>query len=127
MNFQKLLFIPLIALIAMSFTSDSNNSANVLKMGTYGVCSCNSAELNFRIELTFLEDNTFSYFDNSDPKRIIDITGNWTIDKNTVLLKDFKSDFPIHDKWLVDDNGLCLKSRKGLEFERICNVSACEN
>ncbi len=107
-----------------SFKSGHPTKKLNLKTGTYGVCTC--AESSTKVELIINDDHTFHYFDNSDPSKIIDVKGNWIINDNTISLKDYKSDFAIHNKWTIDDNEKCLKSRKGLNFTRLCHLKACK-
>src|SRR5687767_6857890 len=117
---KKLIFLfALPALLAMlSFKTE----APKLLTGTYGVCSCGGTQSTSKVELTLNEDKTFHYFDNTNPSKAVDIKGSWVLSGNTVILKDYQSAFPIHTKWRVDKNGKCLKSRKGLEFTRLCHI-----
>lgn len=98
-----------------------------LNTGKYGVCTCDNGEENLkRFELIISEDNTFQYFDNTNSNNIIDLKGSWIREKNTIYLKNFSSDIEIHSKWIIDDNEKCLKSRKGLNFMRLCHLGACK-
>lgn len=112
----------LVVLTTMSF-KDKNPLEKVMT-GAYGVCNCDT-ESGAKVELTINEDFTFHYYDNYNPSKIIDIKGNWALNENTLLLKDYKSDFSIHNKWTLDKNEKCLKSRKGLEWTRLCHVKSC--
>src|SRR5688572_27693992 len=110
----------LVALTMSSFKEDPPSKKLNLKTGTYGVCTCEtSSENTAKVELTINDDNTFQYFDNSNPSKKIDIKGNWTITNNTIELKDYSSAVSIHNKWTIDENEKCLKSRKGLNFTRL--------
>jgi len=116
----------LVVLTMMSFKGNHPAKKN-LKTGTYGVCSCeNFSDNSTRVELIINDDNTFRYFDNSNPSKTIDIKGSWTLNNNTILLKDYKSDFSIHNKWTIDENEKCLKSRKGLNITRLCHIKSCK-
>jgi hypothetical protein len=57
-----------------------------------------------------------------------DVDGKWKLEKGLVVLYDYKSSFPIHNKWKIED-GNCLKSMKtagsGLVFFRICHLESC--
>ncbi len=115
----KIIVVVLAVLTTLSF-KDNTPTDNV-KTGIYGVCNC--SELNSsKVELTLNEDFTFHYLRNTNPARAIDIKGNWTLNGNTVVLKDYSSDFSIHDKWTVDKNAKCLKSRNGLKWVRLCHL-----
>jgi hypothetical protein len=117
----------LVALTMMSFKGNHPAKKLTLKTGTYGVCSCeNYSDNPTRVELIINEDNTFQYFDNSNPSKKIDIRGSWILNNNTILLKDYKSDFSIHNKWTIDENEKCLKSRKGLNTTRLCHIKSCK-
>lgn len=119
--------VVVIALTIMSFKINPNSKKLNFKTGIYGVCTCDiSNENSIKVELTINENNTFQYFDNSNPAKKIDIKGNWTITDNTIFLKDYKSDFPIHNKWEIDENEKCLKSRKWLNFTRLCHIKSCK-
>lgn len=109
-------------IVIMSFKTES--PAPIVKTGIYGVCNCDDKSLS-KVELTINEDFTFHYVDNFNPKKMIDLKGTWTLNENAILLKDYKSEFRIHDKWQIDNNEKCLKSRKGLEFTRLCYLKSC--
>jgi hypothetical protein len=101
-------------------------STIVFKTGTYGICGCaDDAEKPAKIALTFSDDNTFHYVNNFDPAKKIDVTGNWVIRGNKLLLENYASDIAIHHKWKMDKTGKCIVSRKGLYFMRICEVKPC--
>jgi hypothetical protein len=93
--------------------------------GTYGVCSCEAAG-NTQVKLSLNEDLTFHYIDKSDRSNPKDITGKWKLDKNVVRLSATAPGINIHDKWKIDANGLCMKSRKGLTYYRLCNLRDCK-
>lgn len=113
----------LVALTMMSFKNERPTNKIILKTGTYGICSCeNISENRLRVELILNEDNTFHYFDNSNTSKIIDVKGNWTLNNNSIQLKDYKSDISIHNLWKFDKNEKCLKSRKGLNITRLCHI-----
>jgi hypothetical protein len=117
------LFLAILVIVTtMSFKGKP--SEKKVKTGVYGVCNCGT-ESSAKIELTINDDLTFHYFDNYNPAKVIDIKGNWILDGNTILLKDYKSDFSIHNKWQIDNNEKCLRSRKGLEFTRLCHIKSC--
>ena len=106
----------------MSF--DDKKPANSLLKGAYGVCGC-EANVVSKFELVLNEDFSFHYFDNYNPSKIIDVKGNWSLDGNTILLKDYSSDYSINTKWEIDKNEKCLKSRKGMLCTRLCHIKSC--
>lgn len=117
----------LVVLTLMSFKGNGPSKKINFKTGIYGVCNCgNSNENSTRVELIINDDNTFQYFDNSNPSKKIDIKGNWTVSNNTIRLKDYPSEVSIHNKWAIDENEKCLKSRKGLNFTRLCHIKSCK-
>ncbi len=86
--------------------------------GIYG----DAGEKTVNIQLTISKDFSFHYIHNCNHKKPIDVRGTWILLNNTVILKDYKSDVSINDKWKIDKNSKCLKSRHGMEFLRICQV-----
>jgi hypothetical protein len=125
MKKTKILCSLLAIFTLMSFNRHKSHEKLQLKTGTYGVCTCgNSTESSVKLILN--KDFTFHYTDNSYPGKKTDVKGNWVLNDNTVTLKDYTSDLSIHNKWTIDRNEKCLKSRKGLNFTRLCNVEACE-
>jgi hypothetical protein len=89
-----------------------------LEVGTYGHCDCleseESKQNNF---LKINSDNTFHYYDATNPARVIDVKGKWVRDNGNVRLSGFEEN-SVPAKWKID--GKCLKSRKGLLFRRLC-------
>ena len=118
---NKIVLTLLIGLTAMSFRDRQENDIAI--NGTYGVCDCNE-DTSPVFELTFNDDYTFRYVRADAPEGGIDVRGKWTRSGNTILLKDFPADVSIHDKWKVDEQ--CLKSRKGFEWTRLCQVKPCK-
>ncbi|TND08331.1 MAG: hypothetical protein FD123_2362 [Bacteroidetes bacterium] len=110
------------ALVIMSF--QGKQPLENVKTGTYGVCNCdNSGEGSVQVELTINEDKTFRYVDNSNPAKKVDIQGNWTLQDNTILLKNYQPGLPVSNKWKIDEK--CIKSRNGLVFTRLCHIKSC--
>ena len=120
-----LLLIPgmLVVLTIMSFSNKSVPGKVVV--GTYGICDCDDSDYT-KFNLTIHDDNTFHYYRNDDPAHATDVKGQWEMKGNTIVLKDYVSDNPIHDKWTFDQNEACLKSRKGFEWTRLCQVEPCK-
>ncbi len=110
-------------MILLSFSPAEPKEKITRTTGSYGVCSCEGKATV--IELSINEDFTFRYLNKNNPSEIIDVSGKWELKNNTIILKDYTSDFPIHEKWAIDKNEQCLKSRKGLYFMRLCNTENC--
>ena len=111
----------LISFVLFSSFSHRNYPAkSATAAGIYGVCS--AEKLPFTFEVSLNEDHTFHYVNNSVPGKAIDTKGIWEQKGNTITLSHYTSEFPINDKWKMDSYH-CLKSRKGLEFTRLCNIS----
>lgn len=123
MKSLKILLATLVVLATMSFKP--NNPLVKEVAGTYGVCDC-AETTGSKIELTINDDFTFHYVDQSNPAKKVDISGKWTLNGNTVRLKDFNSPFAIHEKWNIDKNDKCLKSRRGMEWRRLCQIKPCK-
>ena len=124
---NRLLLIPgiLAAMIIMAFT-DKIMPAQLVS-GTYGVCDCAEAAsepMNFK--LTLQDDHTFQYYRNDGPAHITNVNGKWEMKGNSILLKDYDTTVSIHNKWTFDKNEPCLKSKKGLEWTRLCKVKPCK-
>lgn len=125
---MKKIVLPLLAvMLLLSLAAFSLKEKLTLQTGTYGVCSCDASDASSSaIVLKLNDDHTFSYSDPSNPTKKINLHGNWSQHNNTILLKDYSASFAIHDKWTIDKNEKCIKARLGLNFIRLCNVSACK-
>lgn len=108
----------LVSVLLLSSFNRNHPSGSAAAAGVYGV---SSDPLPFVFELSLNADNTFHYVNNSVPGKAIDVTGTWEQNGDRIRLSNYTSPFPIHDKWKVDSYG-CLKSRKGMEFTRLCNI-----
>jgi len=91
---------------------------------SFGIFDC-SEESNVNFRLTMNPDSTFTYFNNVDPKNIVDIKGTWSRNRNSILLGGYNSKVAIHTKWKLEKNGTCITSRKGMEFSRLCRIEPC--
>lgn len=109
------------ALLLSSFSNAKDPAGSSTAAGVYGVGS--SGSLPFTFELSLNADHTFHYVNTSVPGKAIDVTGTWEQHGDKVKLSNYSSKFAINDTWRVDSYG-CLKSRKGLEFTRLCNLSS---
>jgi uncharacterized protein (DUF2147 family) len=103
----KLLVFTSVFVSLLSFTNLTDSI-----VGTYGVTENNPN----KIELKLNADKTFTYKDFSNMEKQIDVTGNWELKNNTVLLKDYQSDFSFHNKWKIKNDGQIATARKGLTF-----------
>jgi hypothetical protein len=126
---KKVNFI-LVAVIMLTATSFKNIPySGKVTPGTYGVCDCDDMDGQKKpatIQLILNENKTFHYIDQSVPDRKLDITGNWILEHNKIILKDYKNDFAIHDKWTYQSEDQCLKSRNQLNFRRLCLIKPCK-
>jgi hypothetical protein len=93
--------------------------------GTYGVCSYQSSGKSI-LSLILNQDQTFHYIDNTNPSKPIDVTGNYELNNNQIVLQNDKTTYQFHTKWKIDGNTKCIKARKGLTFYRLCNVDECK-
>ncbi len=119
-----LLFASLVPVILLSsFNGHKPPATSVSAVGVYGVCS---EPLPFTFELSLNADKTFHYVNNSVPGKAIDTKGTWEQKGNTITLSHYTSEFPINKTWKMDGEA-CLKSRKGLEFTRLCAISKGAN
>jgi hypothetical protein len=112
----------LLAITAISFKPAGKKLK--LAAGTYGVCSCNEPGSTSKLELTINDDHTFRYFNNTVPGKNIDMHGTWEMKGNTVVLSDTITAYS--EKWTIDKNEKCLKSRQGLMFTRLCHLQLCQ-
>ena len=121
LQITRLILIVAICATTVSFIA-RKPSVNITT-GTYGVCNCGSTT-GAKYELTLNADHTFHYYDNGDSRNIIDVKGNWSDQDGTILLTGTtEKTLPV--KWKVDKNEKCIKARKGLQWIRLCNLSAC--
>lgn len=107
-----------LSMLLMSFNGRREPGSTKTAAGVYGV---GTEALPFTFELSLNPDNTFHYVNNSVPGKAIDTKGTWEQKGNTITLSHYTSKFPIHTKWKVDGDQ-CLKSRKGMEFTRLCLI-----
>ena len=121
---NRLLLLPgmLVVLTILSFTDRTTHESFI--GGTYGICDCTDSK-TMKFNVTFNEDHTFHYFKNDDAANVIDVRGKWEVEKNSIVLKGYDTTTSIHDKWTLDKNEACLKSRKGFEWTRLCQVKPC--
>ena len=108
----------------MSFMG--NSTSDMAKVsGTYGVCDYEKL-LPITLQLALNKDSSFHFVDRTNAAKPIDVTGTWELKDKTITLKNYTSARPIHNKWKLDGNTGCIKSRKGMTYYRICNVNVCK-
>lgn len=120
----KLVMYVFILITMLSFKNKEKLTIKVVA-GTYGVCSYESKSESI-LKLVLNQDQTFHFIDKTNAKKPIDVTGSWNLQNNTIQLKGYTCNYSIHHKWKIDNNQLCIKSRKGLNFYRLCNVKECK-
>jgi hypothetical protein len=117
-----------LAISALLLSATTPNKRPPIPAGTYGVCDCNGQKSmnNISVQITFLDNHTFHYINNSDPNHKLDIRGNWENHHGKIKLTGYEAERSIHDNWVLDKNGVCIKSRNKLHFMRLCSVSGCD-
>ena len=125
MKTLKVLMLVAILGLSMSFINSSKKIS--FKSGVFGSnsCDCMSEEIRVKMQLNFKEDNTFTYFDNFNPKRVVDVSGKWEMKGNAIVLSDYSSDYKMPDKWVLNTEGKCIKTRLGLAWYRLCSLKEC--
>jgi len=114
-------------LVIMSFTGIPASNEMILKTTTYGSCACqNASEITPKVELTLNPDHTFSYLNASNPAQKVDLKGSWKMSGKKVVLQADTAEKNFHKNWKFDNNQLCILSRKGLNFIRLCDIESCE-
>ena len=94
--------------VCFSFTLPNNNGLNV----TYGVSNDDPSQ----IELALNSNYTFTYQDLSIKTKKIMVEGTYHLKKDKIILNSDNEQINYHNKWKISDNGLSIKSRKGLTF-----------
>lgn len=101
----------MLMLIGISSAKAQSNVA-----GTYGV----SIDDPSNIRLVIHPDNTFTYTDHSNSKKMIDVSGTWLLKGKKLVLKS-SANTKFHNRWKII-GGKVAKSRRGLCFYRICKL-----
>lgn len=123
MKKQHLILVALATCVALSFTGYPPPKIDYWVAGVYsGSCACGEPgeSSSSKIELILNEDFSFRYFNNANPSKVTDVKGRWTLTENTILLTGYDANQSIPHKWKITGEDKCLKSRKGLEFLRLC-------
>jgi hypothetical protein len=115
-----------ILVLATIFSFKTKQKLNIKAVaGTYGVCSYQISGKTI-LSLSLNQDKTFQFIDKTNPKKAIDVSGNYELNNNQIVLKNYKTTYQFHTKWKIDSNTKCIKARKGLTFYRLCNVAECK-
>jgi hypothetical protein len=109
----------LTAMVAIILVSSFKKSHTTNFIGSYGVSSTNHT----LIKLTINQDGTFYYHDYSNLKKKIIVIGNWTVKYSKVVLKGNDNYTKFHNVWSFNENGQVAKSRKGLNYYRLCKTT----
>jgi hypothetical protein len=73
------------------------------------------------VKLVLSTDHTFLFKDQSNDDNKIEVTGTWKDHNGSIYLKtEDGEEVKFHDKWKVDSDCNCMKSRKGVTFYRLC-------
>lgn len=126
---MKNLFIALTAIIAFTafgFTLTSDTEPVSVKPGKYGVCGGDT--VNPSIELILRKDSTFRYYSAMYVEGVADCDGKWKVEKNAVVLYDYRCQQNIPDKWKI--NGDCMKGKmyvppSGVMVLSVCHLESC--
>ena len=105
----------IIALAAITFQGTKKFSTADVVAGRYGV----NVEYG-QVALQLNADNTFQYCDRTISTSPLLVIGHWEQRGPVVILKDYKSDRKIHSRWKVESDCKCIRSRKALEWRRLC-------
>lgn len=106
---KDVLILIIMAIAAMNFRG-TEKLAPSLAAGTYGG-GC-------QVQLKINTDHTFSYCDRSVQPHLY-INGEWEQTDGVIKLKG-PAGVKFHNRWKIDGEYPCLKSRKGLNWRRLC-------
>ncbi len=108
---KNIILTSFIATILVALSSFTKNSSERF-VGVFGVSENDPSG----IELVLNEDQTYTYKDLSNPNSQINVSGNWILKKDQLILLNNGSNSSFHSKWKISDDGMVAKSRKGLSF-----------
>lgn len=87
----------------------------------YGVCNCQSKEKTTPlIELSLLNDGTFSYIDNSNSTSKVKLSGTYSVKGSKLYLVSSDGNKSFHSQWKYNKERTCIKSRYKFNFRRVC-------
>jgi hypothetical protein len=111
-----------LAALFISFSSFKSSDDTKLLTGKYGVCPNDNES---QIVFTLNDDHTFVYTNKSISAVPVTAKGKWKQDGENIILTEITGG-NVTEKWTIDDNGKCLKSRSGMEWTRICHLESCK-
>lgn len=121
---SSLIFVTLV-LVCSSFRE---KPVPQLLKGAYGTCNCDSAESPEQLNTLYLnDDQSYSYKQLDKNNELTKFDGNWSIENEKIILSNPKNDLPVPIKWEIDENGKCIKGRKGLAVIRLCHIKSCRD
>jgi hypothetical protein len=103
---------------ALSYAHSAPNPSCIKKQFHFESCIGSDTS---KITLTLNDDNSFSLFDNTDAKKVVDISGIYIMKGKKIKLYEYSCHYPVHNVWKLKNNSKAIQSRKGLEFTRICD------
>ena len=85
-----------------------------IQTGTYGLYS----DVSTFIELTLLDNNTFTYLDRFELGSTFKYSGKWKLNGSYILLLDCENNEirPMPIEWKIKANELCGKSKRKNKF-----------
>ena len=94
---MKKLITPALALlfIISSFGFKANHLNELI--GTYGVSDTDPSQ----IELVLNEDYSYTYQDFSNPSKKIEVSGQWELRKENIVILNSDSELSFHKKWKI--------------------------
>jgi len=109
-------------LIASLSSSFSGKTVAPFTSGVFSVCSAESL-----LKLELLENGSFSYVNHTDPKNLVEVTGNWTLNGREILLESSQKNIAFHNKWKLEKGNKAIKSRLGMAYFRLGNQAFCND
>src|SRR5688572_14723753 len=80
--------------------------------GVFGISKIDAPNLELRLN----PDKTFTYIFLSGKGTKENVSGNWELKNNTIILNNYTSAVPFHTKWKMEEDGRAIRSRRGLNF-----------
>ena len=100
------------------FTFGFKGATKIEIPGAFGVSKSDAANLELRLN----PDKTFTYAFISGQGKKVTISGNWELKNEAILLKDYTSEIPFHTKWKMEEDGMAIRSKRGLNFYRLVRL-----
>jgi hypothetical protein len=122
---KNLFFLLALSWALTSYISESESS---FKAGVFSACTCaDNQAYKSQIKVSFMADNQFEIIDTRNPSVVATTVGTWEISKKQHIQLFPKNEMNFSDKWKLEKDGTCIKSRKGLNWIRLCNIEQCAN